>query len=70
MTPIAIGQNIAQARHHKGLRQAELGGLLDVTQSAVCAWERGRRQPSILRLAAIATHLDTTVDALLTPAAA
>jgi len=53
-----IGDTIREAREERKLTQEELAALVKATQSQVADWERGRYEPSVRRLFAIADALD------------
>ena len=52
-------------RKEKNLTQKQLGQVLNVDQSAICAWEKGRNQPDYEMLIRCAEFFDTSVDFLL-----
>lgn len=60
-----IGENIRRYRESAGLTQRQLAQALEVSPSAVGMYEQGRRAPDARTLAAIASTLGVTVDALL-----
>ncbi len=60
-----VGKNIKKRRVEKGMTQDQLAEKLNVTRQAVSNWETGKTQPSIEMLTAIATHFDTSVEALI-----
>ncbi len=64
-----VSKQIRQARKAKGLRQAQLAKLLDVSRSTVHAWENGGPGPKLDDLPRIAHELDTTVADLIGEAA-
>jgi transcriptional regulator with XRE-family HTH domain len=47
-------QQLRKYRERAGLTQKELGALLGVAPLTVASWERGRREPPLSRLPAIA----------------
>ena len=61
-----LGARIAVLRRAKGWNQAELGGMLGVSSSAVGMYEQGRRQPSAEQLVRLAEIFGVTTDFLLT----
>lgn len=56
---------IKQAREAAGLKQHEVAQRVGVSQSSVCAWEKGEAYPSAENLIKLADVLGTTTDALL-----
>jgi transcriptional regulator with XRE-family HTH domain len=63
----AVGHRIREARQSAGLTQAQLGELLDVTQTAVSYWESGKREPGVADLVRIAAQLGVPAASLLPP---
>ena len=59
-----LGRNIRMYRRQKGLSQAALARMLDVSQKAVSAYERSYRLPPSSIIPRVAETLDTTPDAL------
>ena len=67
-----IYDRIKQLREQKGLTQAALARMLNVTRSSVNAWEMGISVPSTQSLVQLAEIFDISTDYLLgivTPAA-
>jgi transcriptional regulator with XRE-family HTH domain len=58
-----VGARIRQARHARGLSQAELARLLpgSVESTYISRWERGENIPSWPHLQALASALGTTI---------
>lgn len=56
-----FGQFIAETRKEKNMTQAELAGIIGVTDKAVSRWERGIGFPDINTLEPLANALDLTV---------
>lgn len=52
-------------REEKGLTQCELAELLEVDQTAISQWERGRAKPRADKLLRLAEILGCTVEELL-----
>jgi transcriptional regulator with XRE-family HTH domain len=52
------GELIREARKAKGLTQAELGGLVGVSQPTIGRWETNQLTPKLADLAALVTVLD------------
>ena len=61
-----IGSQIARLRQERGMRQAELAELLQISASAVGMYEQGRRSPSLSMVVQLSRVFDVTVDYLLT----
>lgn len=61
-----IGERVRELREERGLTQAELGELLDLTQSNISAIERGDRGVTIHQAVRVARMLRVSVDELLT----
>ena len=60
-----LGGRIRQARLDRGLTQAELAELADVSTPYVSHVERGAKTISLNTLTRVAESLDTTLDSLL-----
>ena len=60
-----LGVKIERARKKLGMSQAELGQRVGVTQTAVCRWESGAKQPSLSNLLKLSKALDVPMDELL-----
>jgi transcriptional regulator with XRE-family HTH domain len=58
-------QALRNERKKAGLSETQLAALVELTETAVRHYERGRRVPSINRLAAMAAALGCHIDALL-----
>lgn len=61
---MSIGKNIAKFRKIKGLTQAELGELLDVSNQAVSKWESEMTMPDIMLLPDLASVLGVSMEML------
>lgn len=61
---MAIGQRIAELRRKAGYTQVDLAKLLNVDQSAVSQWERGRVEPLKKIRPSLAQALNCTEDEL------
>ncbi len=62
---MTIAERIAELRKRAGYTQADLAKLLNVDQSAVSQWERGRVKPLKKIQPELARVLNCTVDELL-----
>ncbi len=56
--------HVAEWRKHRGLTQAALAGLVDVSQAAIAGIERGKRDPSVALLRKMADALGVDMDDL------
>ena len=63
---LMIGHQIAMLREKKGMRQAELAAILNISPSTVGMYEQGRRSPSLSMVIRMAQAFGVTVDYLLT----
>lgn len=57
-TVIDFGNFIKEKRIAKGLSQAEVARLLDISQQAYCRYEQGARDPGLTMIRRIADVLD------------
>lgn len=60
-----LGVKIERARKKLGLSQAELGQRVGVSQTAVCRWETGAKQPSLNNMLKLSKVLEIPMDYLL-----
>jgi len=60
-----LGKRITARRKALGLTQADLGGILDVTQQEVASYENARRRIPVSRLPGLADALSVSVEELL-----
>ena len=60
-----FGTKIADLRKKKGLTQAQLADLLNISNKTVSRWETGEGYPEITLLSPLARALGVTVDELL-----
>lgn len=60
-----FGRFIAEIRKEKGMTQAELAGIIGVTDKAISRWERGAGFPDINTLEPLAKALNITVIELM-----
>ena len=61
-----IGSQIARLRQERGMRQAELAELLQISASAVGMYEQGRQSPSLSMVVRLSQVFGVTADYLLT----
>lgn len=66
LTTLTLGRRIQALRKEQGLTQEALSEKMGVTAQAVSKWENDLSCPDIMSLPALAEHLHTTVDTLLT----
>lgn len=60
-----MGDRIRMLRERRGLSQQALAVLCEVNASQVHRWERGRNEPSVESLRALARALDVSLDELI-----
>lgn len=60
-----IGQNIKRELKHSGMSQRELAEESFISESLLCMYIKGTRQPSIINLTNIAVALNCTVRDLI-----
>lgn len=60
-----FADNLRQLRKRKDLKQKELGEAVGLTGSAIGAYERGQREPTLEMVGKIARELGVTTDFLL-----
>ncbi|MBE7090377.1 MAG: helix-turn-helix transcriptional regulator [Clostridiales bacterium] len=56
---------LKELRIEKGISQADLGKLVDISKMAVSHWESGHSEPSIAQLISLALFFDVSVDYLI-----
>lgn len=59
------GNKIAELRKNKGLTQAELGGMLNITAQAISKWENDLSEPDINSIKNMCEIFEITVDEFL-----
>ena len=57
--------NLKQIRQERNLYQKDIAEKLNKTITCICDWERGRTQPSIEDIIALADYFGVTTDELL-----
>jgi transcriptional regulator with XRE-family HTH domain len=62
---MGFGERLKKARQRKGLTQAQLGKLLNVSDATINRYEREQRKPDPEMLRKLAEVLDVSVDYLL-----
>ena len=60
-----FGPILRQLRREQKLTQSELGKVLHISESTVGMYERGKREPDLETLAAIADYFDVSTDFLI-----
>lgn len=60
-----FGQNVRRVRQHRGLTQEQLAFEADIDLTYVGGIERGKRNPSLIVMAAIADALSVSLSKLL-----
>ena len=61
-----LGARIGLLRRARGLSQAQLAELLQISPSTMGMYEQGRREPSLQTVVALSRHLGVSTDFLLT----
>jgi repressor LexA len=59
-----LGARLREARRAQHLSQVVLAAHLGISQPALAQWERGRSDPSLPHLIALAVRLEVTTDYL------
>ena len=65
MARTGIGKQLKHLRRAKAYTQQELADRLDVSKSAISAYEQDRKVPSLETLIQLATYFNVSVDYLL-----
>lgn len=60
-----FGDRLRQARSHMGLSQDALADRMEVSKSAISAWENNRESPSFDKLVRMRASLETSLDELI-----
>lgn len=58
----SFGQRLAEGRRTRGMTQANVGKMLDISFQAVSSWERGETALEIDKLASLAAFYDVSLD--------
>lgn len=61
---MSFADNVKRLREQKGISQAELAAMVDVTQPMIAQYEKGLKIPSIITGAELAKVLGTTCEEL------
>lgn len=59
---IRIGRRIKRLRNYAGLRQDELGHMVDVSAAQISAWENNEIEPGFYAVCLIADALGVSLD--------
>lgn len=62
---MSFADNVRRLREHKGLSQAELATMTDVTQPMIAQYEKGLKIPTIITGVQLAKALGTTCEELI-----
>lgn len=62
---IIFAERLSYLMKIEKLSQSELARKIDISQSAVCNWLNGKKEPSIESLWRLADYFDVTVDYLI-----
>ena len=65
MARTGIGKQLKHLRRAKGYTQQELADILQLSKSAISAYEQDRKVPSLETLIQLATYFNVSVDYLL-----
>lgn len=60
-----LSERMRALRKEQGLKQEDAARLLDISMSAYCRYEQGKREPAASTLAAIADFYRVSTDYLL-----
>lgn len=61
---MTVGEQIEMRRKEKGMLQDDLASKLGITKQAICNWEKGRTEPNIGSLKALAKALNCSIQDL------
>lgn len=62
---ILFKERLIELRNEKGLNQRDFAKTLNITQPAICRWERGEREPDFAMLEKLCKFFEVTADYLL-----
>lgn len=62
---MSFGDNLKKARLEKGLTQEELAKMIGVAKSTLTGYERGNREPDVLKIKKLAKILDIDANTLI-----
>jgi len=61
---VTFGEKLAQARKRKGLTQKEVAAIIGIAKSTLTGYEKGTREPNLLRIKQLIKILDIDSDYL------
>ncbi len=60
-----LSERLKELRKEKNLRQEQVAVALDISMSAYCNYEQGKREPTACVIVRMADYYDVTTDYLL-----
>ena len=60
-----LAERLKELRKERGVRQEQVAVALDISMSAYCNYEQGKREPTASVLERMADYYDVSVDYLL-----
>ena len=60
-----FGIKLKELRNEAGLKQIDVGKLLNVSKTTVCQWETSKQEPSLEDVVSIAKFFNVSTDYLL-----
>ena len=60
-----LAERLKELRKEKGVRQEQVAVAVDISMSAYCNYEQGKREPTASVLIRMADYYDVSVDYLL-----
>ena len=60
-----LAERLKELRKEKGVRQEQVAVAVDISMSAYCNYEQGKREPTASVLCRMADYYDVSVDYLL-----
>lgn len=60
-----LAERLKELRKEKGLRQEHIAVALDISMSAYCNYEQGKREPTASVIVRMADYYDVSADYLL-----
>ena len=61
---MTMGDRIKLHRERRGLTLTELSEKIGVTESAICKWEKGDTEPSLINAISVADFFNLSLDCL------
>ena len=65
MKEIKFGERLKELRQEKNIGQVELAAKIGVSKGIISLWEKGKREPTLSSLVAIADYFSITIDYLI-----